>query len=90
MVGQLMTDQIILTRATAWFRRKTDPTATITRIDGSGSDWAGSTEDGFHSTFDVTITFVRANGTYGSAYIQGAELAELWTAIVHPPTEGIS
>ncbi len=36
-----------------WLQSRGYPVEDILSVQGNGTDWAGGTEDGFHSTFDA-------------------------------------
>lgn len=46
-----------------------------------GSDWGGSTEEGFHSEFRVNVSWVDDTGSHYVEY-EGEAMGRLWMAVV--------
>lgn len=55
----------------------------VTDVTSFGTDWAGDTEGGFRSTFEVTVTYVTATGDKRMSDIDGEALADLWNWVVN-------
>ncbi len=49
----------------------------VTGTDAYGSDYAGDTEGGFHSSFEVRITYV-VDGKRKFETVEGADMDSLW------------
>jgi hypothetical protein len=67
----------------AWVQQHHDPAAAkVTRVQHSGSDWAGDTEHGFYSQFGVEVSYQRADGSTGFLDVEGEDMGSLWEAVV--------
>jgi hypothetical protein len=75
------TDEV-LSRATQWVAgRYGYPQGTVVEIEPNGSDWEGSTEDGYHSAFDVTLVMETPKGRVWER-VEGEDMQSLWLAVV--------
>lgn len=86
-----MESQAFLDHVTAWAR---DPERggdhlgcgdvdRVTAVTSYGTDWAGDTEGGFFSEFEVTVNFVTREGTERTRDLKGEALADLWSWVVN-------
>lgn len=67
----------------AWLRSNgRGSVVTVTKCDGVGSDWNGSTEAGFFESFAVDVTWVDAVGVTRRDSIVGDEMGSLWMHVV--------
>lgn len=72
----------------AWLQTVRPTAASVERVNGYGTDWAGGTEEGFHDEFGVSIMFTHADGTHGSIHVAGEQMESLWTHVVGGFKEG--
>lgn len=76
-------DEAFAASVLAFIRATKDAEATeVTAVNGSGTDWAGSTEGGFYSTFSADVMWRRADGTVTGHYYEGEEMGDLWNWVV--------
>lgn len=68
-------------RVLAWVQQRY-PAVAIVSVRGSGSDWAGDTEGGFYSRFDVSIRWANAQGQVDWMDVNGEDMDSLWRALV--------
>lgn len=62
-----------------WLHANDHPLATrVLQVKPFGTDWAGDTVAGFHSSFGVTIYFEPD----GCVFVEGEAMESLWTAVV--------
>lgn len=66
----------------AWYNSRGKPARQIISVTGRGSDWAGDTENGFHSTFDVDVVYLDDVGKQWWDTLEGEELGLLWNFVV--------
>ncbi len=71
-------------RVLTWLQERGGyPEATsIEAVEPYGSDWNGDTENGFYSTFSVSITFTYGEDKRGHRDVEGLEMQTLWSAVV--------
>jgi hypothetical protein len=68
-------------RIAGWLEAQGFPGATNIEVQPRGTDWAGGTESGFYSTFEVDIYF-DYEGSRRSSGAEGEEMEALWRAVV--------
>lgn len=67
-----------------WLREHHDSdAASIEKVDGYGTDWAGGTEEGFWSEFSVSISYVKNDGKKGFVDVTGELMGSLWKAVIN-------
>ena len=54
----------------------------VVAVTGNGSDWNGSTEEGFYSSFGVDIQFIDDQGRRNEIGVRGEDMQELWMHVV--------
>lgn len=54
----------------------------IVEVHGRGTDWSGSTEQGFYATFAVDVTWAHTDSSRTSRTFEGENMARLWDWIV--------
>jgi hypothetical protein len=66
-------------RVLEWVKKQLDGDAVVVlTVIGRGSDWAGDTEGGFYTEFEVTIRYRLADGTVKHRDITGEDMGSLW------------
>lgn len=80
-MSEAAASQAFLDRVSEWLAPG-HPGAVATAVHSSGTDWAGDTESGFHSNFNVWIQFVSPDGRAGSVDVEGSDLESLWRFVV--------
>ena len=66
-----------------WLRDNGHPNAaSVQSVIASGSDWYGSTDDGFHPEFSVDIRWTDGSGKGRYEDVNGELLASLWMWVV--------
>lgn len=70
-----------------WLRSRNIDAAEVTRVKGYGTDWAGSTGEGFYAEFSVTIHYRDGQGRPGVAEVDGDAMASLWAWVVDHPAQ---
>lgn len=72
-----------------WMRSENYSVAQVTKVEGRGTDWQGSTESGFYETFAVEIQYVAGWRTATYLDVSGEEMGRLWKYVVNEgwPTE---
>ena len=66
-----------------WLREEQDlDAASVETVSGDGSDWQGSTEGGFYSTFTVEIHYRDSTGKLHMTDITGEDMGSLWRWVV--------
>ena len=60
----------------------------VENVGGHGSDWSGSTEGGFYSTFSVDINWTDADGKTHVSDPEGEAMDSLWKWVVRSWPEG--
>lgn len=54
----------------------------VTEVVADGSEWAGSTEQGFHDSFEIYLSWLDADDVKRTDTVSGAELESLWRSVV--------
>lgn len=66
-----------------WVQATKDPEAVeVVQVGGYGTDWAGSTEGGFFSSFAAEIWWRRADGTEKCLDVEGEDMGSMWDWVV--------
>lgn len=65
-----------------WLRTKQPEAVAVETIEASGTDWAGDTEHGFHSSFRLYITWRDASGQPHDDDVEGEAMEALWAWVV--------
>jgi hypothetical protein len=65
-----------------WVKTKRPSARSIEKVDGNGTDWAGSTESGFYDMFSVDIKFTEDSGASHWLDVRGEDMASLWSWVV--------
>ena len=67
----------------AWLKEDQNIVATdVVRVSGDGTDWNGGTEEGFFSSFGVTIQYIDGNSIKQWKEVTGDDMESLWTWVV--------
>jgi len=74
--------------ATHYYRRP----ITVNEVTAHGSDWAGDSENGFHSSFEVSLYGTDDTGAGFFEDVEGEAMGSLWKFVVagfrQPVSEG--
>ena len=71
-----------LNAVSRWLDSEGHRGARATSVHSYGTDWAGGTESGFYSTFDVTVRMVYPDGNPGVLHVEGEAMNSLWDAVI--------
>jgi hypothetical protein len=67
-----------------WMRGQDIRVAQVVRVEAHGSDWEGSTEGGFYTTFGIHVEYVTQEGRRCTWSLhEGEDMAALWTHMMH-------
>lgn len=83
-------DERFLKLVGSWLQSSGEPGAVVRSVSSYGTDWAGSTMDGFTSQFEVAVDYTTPDGQRKEKLVAGEEMASLWEAVVGgfaPPVE---
>jgi hypothetical protein len=82
-VKTFSTETDFLAAVLDWVKHKDPQADRITEVSAYGTDWAGSTDAGFYDDFEVTITYMRVDGSQvWWREIRGEDMASLWQAVI--------
>jgi len=65
-----------------WICSKGIDVLNVKRVVPFGTDWGGDSENGFYSTFSVTVEYVTRDGSEGSWQAVGEDMESLWLFVV--------
>ena len=65
-----------------WATRHYRRNVTVTEVRAYGSDWAGDTESGFYSSFEVTLYGTDDTGAGFFEDVDGEAMGSLWNFVV--------
>jgi hypothetical protein len=77
-------------RVLEWVKTKQPSARSVEKVDGYGTDWAGSTETGFYDRFSVDIQFADASGASQWLEVRGEDMQSLWEWVVQNWPEEVS
>jgi len=69
--------------ALEWLKSIGVPATTVKSVSGYGTDWEGSTDEGFRSAFSVDITYATEAADFNFLEVEGEQMASLWQFVLN-------
>lgn len=66
-----------------WLQSKGESVSEVVSVVSEGSDWEGDTEAGFYASFEVTVSWVKVDGSRGQLRVDGEDADSLWRHVTN-------